>query len=180
MVRKDRISCTYRMGEFELKECTDVMIPFRCPKTSILAHFHSSLQVSYTAASQAPTVSVTGFQALTVSHSIVITGLPDSDEVTYSVELRNSQGSVMMSSLSIDLRDSTPGAVQSLMVTDITADSVTLDWDEPTQTNGDIDGYSISWNGGRVHVCCVLCLNSVLFPCMYSSPGNEAITIHFL
>ena len=137
-----------------------IKIPFSFMRLPAETHFHLSLQVSYTPESQG--LSVSGYQALTVSHSMTITGLPDSDEVTYGVELRNSVGSVMISSLSVDLRDSMPGAVQNFMVTDITEDSVTLEWTEPAETNGDIDGYGISWNGGRVCICSVLCMSSII------------------
>ena len=83
---------------------------------------------------------------------MTITDLPASAKVDYTVELRNSVDMVQSPVFCVDLRDAIPGAVQNLMVSDITEYSVTLAWSEPlpAETNGDIDGYSISWTGDRV------------------------------
>ena len=105
-----------------------------------------SLQVYYNKSG-----SPTDFRALTNGTSVTVAGLTAAETVLYWVEVMNSRGSNRsVNNFTVTLRDSAPGPVQSLTVTDIANTSVTLSWTEPAVRNGVIDGYSVYVNSRQV------------------------------
>lgn len=105
-----------------------------------------SLQVYYNKSD-----SPTDFQALTDGASVTVAGLTAAETVLYWVEVTNSRGSNRsLNNFTVTLRDSAPGPVRSLKVTDITNTSVSLSWAEPAVRNGVIDGYSVYVNSRQV------------------------------
>ena len=104
-----------------------------------------SLQVYYNKSG-----SPTDFQNLTNGTSVTVAGFTPAETVLCWVEVMNSRGSNRSVNITVTLRDSVPGPVQKLTVTDITNTSVSLSWTEPTVRNGVIDGYSIYVNSTQV------------------------------
>ena len=105
-----------------------------------------SLQVYYNKSG-----SPTDFQALTDGASVTVAGLTAAETVLYWVKVMNSRGSNhSLNNFTVTLRDSAPGSVRSLNVTDITNTSVSLSWAEPAVRNGVIDGYSVYVNSRQV------------------------------
>ena len=118
-----------------------------CPYTEKLMYIcFVSLQVYYNKSG-----SPTDFQWLTNGTSVTVAGLAAAETVLCWVEVMNSRGSNhSVNNFTVTLRDSAPGLVQNLRVTNITNTSVSLSWTEPTVRNGVIDGYSIYVNSRQV------------------------------
>ena len=126
------------------------MTGIRTSTTSTHTHTHTHTpQVFYNSDS-------TSYQYLTDGNSIEISGLSPDETITYYIMLNNSIGaSRSLNDFSVTLRDGIAGPPQNLLVSALTATSLTLTWDEPAQTNGEIDGYFVQISE---NVCTPLCV----------------------
>lgn len=105
-----------------------------------------TLQVNYNSAS----VSGTASQSLTDGRTISVPGITPGSVVSLTVTITNSVGNMSYTPPNYRLCEATPGVVQSLNASQVTASTITLQWNAPAVTNGVISGYAISQDDTQV------------------------------
>ena len=99
-------------------------------------------------------------QRLNQGSCLTVNNLEPGSILLFRLNISNNLGSVFSPVTTHQLLEDVPGAVSALSFSATTSRTVTLTWQPPSVTNGDITGYTILVDGTEVSLSLCLLVNS--------------------